>query len=910
MIKLTKNGITTLKRQYCSVLLKCLAINAGVFMLAAPTMATEITEDTLFSKDYAGAIYNQSDMGGEGALYFSDELVIKSGKNSADEHIIVGPVHDFENGRDIKITGGETTFIGRSLNSSSGAIKMSGGVLNFNNSGNSENDDLTLWAAKDITISGGTINLKGEGASIDTIYDWTDGEGNPYSAPETAGNIYLSGGTINMNAQSEIATDGTINISDGALNANEGSLQAKEIINITGGTINAQNGTEIDADIVKVSGDAKITLTNSEFGGGYQVLISGGTIDMNKGIIVPGEANKLEDALLSMTGGTINMTNSYLGSNYYDESDEELYGKAGNVKLSGGVINIQSGDKNVLMAQDAEIKNTINIANNATLNAYESFVNTENAEDDVVWYDKGTLNLMQNGELNLGGTLNANVNNASKLNITSKSAKIAGNVTMQNGGVMNIGENKATVDGDVTFNKGSTLNISVTDSGNGSLSAKNITAVKDSKLILDVTKTMQVGDETSATLFSVSDSIDNNFTNEISNERYKVTTEDGKTYKIVYENTASDVIDNTETGNENTKSAAEAWDSLKNADNINETTQAVATALNQLSQSNPQAYANALTALAPETAPMVQQAATQTANQIFGAVGTRLSGGSLAANRQGMSSGDANGYEAAVWAQMMYNKSKYDKSATNKFDADTNGVALGIEKYFNPAVKAGIGYAYSKTDIDGFMRDTNIKTHTALIYGEYKPSNWYVNGIVTYGWSDYEEDKNVAGIGVKADYDVETLAMQAITGYDLHSCQSGITITPETGLRYVHIKNKAYTNSADERVKSSDSDILTGVIGARVNKTYTMNRSTLLKPEFKAAMTYDLANDDTKSVVTLVNGSSYAVQGKTLNRFGVELGAGLTAEINGNMELSVGYEGKFRNDYRDHTGLINVKYKF
>ena len=84
----------------------------------------------------------------------------------------------------------------------------------------------------------------------------------------------------------------------------------------------------------------------------------------------------------------------------------------------------------------------------------------------------------------------------------------------------------------------------------------------------------------------------------------------------------------------------------------------------------------------------------------------------------------------------------------------------------------------------------------------------------------------------------------------------------------------------------------------------------LLKPELKAAMTYDFANDDTKSVVSLINGSSYAVQGKALKRFGVELGAGLTAEVNNNVELSLGYEGKFRKDYQDHTGLINAKYKF
>ena len=83
-----------------------------------------------------------------------------------------------------------------------------------------------------------------------------------------------------------------------------------------------------------------------------------------------------------------------------------------------------------------------------------------------------------------------------------------------------------------------------------------------------------------------------------------------------------------------------------------------------------------------------------------------------------------------------------------------------------------------------------------------------------------------------------------------------------------------------------------------------------IKPEARVAATYDLFNDDVNSVVTLANGSAYAVEGEALDRFGMEFGASVTAEVNDNVELSLGYEGKFREDYQDHTGLINAKYKF
>ena len=396
------------------------------------------------------------------------------------------------------------------------------------------------------------------------------------------------------------------------------------------------------------------------------------------------------------------------------------------------------------------------------------------------------------------------------------------------------------------------------------------------------------------------------------NSRYKFEKVGNGVYEITGTATASDTVVDAG-GTANNSATASAWDSVS-LDNPSGSVQGkVANVLAELSNktntaTGKKAYVDALTAVAPEVAPMVQQTQTETANQVFGAVSTRLTGGSISTGSQGMSSGDSNP-NAAVWVQGMFNKSKLDDTSKAKgFDADSNGVALGIEKHINRDVKVGAGYAYTDTDIDGFMRDTDVDTHTTIIYGEYKPSNWYVNGIATYGWSDYSEDKNVAGVGVKADYDVETFGLQAMTGYEMNV--NGLGITPEAGLRYVHIKQDGYKDSADQRVSANDSDILTGVIGAKISKNFELSNGMNIKPEARIAATYDLMNDDVNSVVTLANGSAYSVNGEALDRFGIEFGAGITAELNTLVELSLGYEGKFREDYQDHTGLINAKYKF
>lgn len=79
-------------------------------------------------------------------------------------------------------------------------------------------------------------------------------------------------------------------------------------------------------------------------------------------------------------------------------------------------------------------------------------------------------------------------------------------------------------------------------------------------------------------------------------------------------------------------------------------------------------------------------------NQVFGAVGTRLTGGTVSTGGEGMSSGDSIFKRGAMWVQGLFNKSKLDDTSKAKgFDADSSGIAFGAEKFVNDDVKVGVG---------------------------------------------------------------------------------------------------------------------------------------------------------------------------------------------------------------------------
>ena len=780
--------------------------------------------------------------------------------------------------------------------------------------------------AKEADISGGTIKL-------DT------GEIFVYGNADDGSKFNISGGTFEMN-NSNISTYP-------AMSAAEGNSQKGAAMTVSGGTFKMNEsslGRENSGDLDISGGEFTLENGSAIFHDGEtgSINISGGTISLKDSSIVRGGDYQSEDGKpasgdINITGGTINAGGS----------SAEI-ASVGNIKIANGAeLNIASGT--TLFAK--AISEDMSQAQKATLNVYDN-----------------------NTKINLGGKLVANINgdDRGKIHFQNSGANIDGDVeavslifedshslsqavsgtiggldifeikkgtmvydkeinggassvVVGEGATLDIGTNALHSGGDkgvdgegVHFKDNSTLAFTVTDKDTYGKIYANYINISKNGTNLNMTlngAALAKGETTTLKLFNGEDSdeveIEGKFANLSKNSRYEFADNGDGTFKVTSVASAADTVADAG-GSANNAGTAEAWDSVS-ASISSPVAASVTEKLAQLSNSTDaaeqKAYVDALTAVAPEVAPMVQKTQTETANQVFGTVGTRLTGGSISTGGEGMASGDSIFKRGAMWVQGLFNKSKLDDTSKAKgFDADSSGIAFGAEKFVTDDTKVGIGYAYTNTDIDGFMRSTDVDTHTAILYGEYKPSNWYVNGVATYGWSDYEESKSVAGVGVKADYDVETFGLQAMTGYDMNV--NGLGITPEAGLRYVHIKQDAYKDSADQRVSANDSDILTGVIGAKVSKNFELSNGMNIKPEARIAATYDLFNDDVNSVVTLANGSAYAVDGEALDRFGMEFGAGVTAEVNDNVELSLGYEGKFREDYQDHTGLINAKYKF
>ena len=722
-----------------------------------------------------------------------------------------------------------------------------------------------------LAIEGGKVNIDGDTVGITS------------EAKNEYGILALARGEIDVKAKSIDVTSGYA-----AIHAGNNTTDSKgpfAAINLVGDNVNllstAEDGYAVGAmsqGIVNIDGNTTLKGKNALLTRGYAkttINKSGkNTVKMDGDI----NFNYMEDTSNTPIDATVDVTLSgadsyWTGNTIVEYEYEKNKPSEEKLKVTGATINLKDG----------ATWNATAITDNkdGKIGSYYTALNNLNI-------DKGTINILDTTRGVSVDTINAKDTTVTGgvLNI-NKAMNVTGDLTLDSG---------TAGDGTITFAKGSNLSVKV-----------NKTAIANNVINNGATLNMVFDTGFEGEYKLVTGSLDKEFDGYNSNALYNIESSKNGTYQIS-KKTAQEISEAVSaTQNEaNVIAALTAQSDTGNA-KANIIANSVNDALQSGNKAEIAAAKEAASALAPDVAPVVPQTEVMVAKQVYNAIGTRLSGGINNAN-QGISSGDMLD-DAAVWVQGLYNKSKLNNtSKAYGYDADTYGAAFGLEKYVTKATKLGAGYAYNSTDIDGHNRDTDVHTSTLFAYGEYKPNNWFVNGIASYGWSDYSETKH-STVDVKSKYDVNTFGLQAMTGYDINLPQA-FTLTPEAGVRYARVEQDGYVDDAGQSVKSRNSNIWTGVAGAKLSKSFAADNGMIFKPELRLAATYDLKNDKGNTLVTLANGTSYSVQNTSLKRFGVEVGAGVTADLSDNVELSMGYEGRFRSHYQDHTGLINAKYKF
>ena len=899
----------------------------------------DITGD--FSGNYAssdgkaegGAIYNSGTITIAGASTFTDNYVEKNGKKTSNAIHNKGTVN-FE-GTNIVVNDAITGesykdwnhHIYKSVFNFAGqqTATSDNDVITLNNSLTNTSTDETLGNIE-VNLTKGTLKLGHYNSALfNTKFVGTLGEGVDFNV--TGGKLTTQDdethdhnlGNLNLSADLNTSIDVDLNAKTGdkltgstVATATDGKKILIDNINVladgTNHIIKIQVADANIKDVMTLANDVKIKLDDNDLNN-YLIVYEK---DADSGNLKFGLENTLETAVQFE-----NANKAFaMGSDIATDTDlGALTGESLSISGNGHTIDgagfggMTIADNQTVSLNDVTVKGFSGAfaENNGTINLKSD---TKSDIDSGI-SGNGKINVAGAGEININSDIAANKMTVSVGELNLKSGSELANVEnfVANGGVLNVGDQTVNLK-KAEFNDGSTLAINVKSDGNGLLKADSLTVNGGQlKATLGQGIVDMQNQHKTVTLLESGTEFVNKFADVADNNMYRFEKADkAGDYIISLAKTAEDVSQENG-GTQNNAGEAKAWVD-GNKFEQGSVSADVADKLADLAQNDAKGFNEALSALAPSDTPEVRTNSVNHNTEMFRAVVSHLDDVSKK-KQYGLSSGDAvDG--VSVWAKAFGNHAKVDNtSKAYGFKSDGYGATLGIEKQLNNAFKVGLGYSYFYNDVDGFMRDSDVNTHTGFVYGEYRPNNWYTNAIASYGYSEYDENKHVAGDVYKAKYDVDNIGAQVMTGYNASVAK--VDVTPEAGLRYNNIHRDNYVDSAGQAVKAETMDVMTAVAGLKVGKDLVSCfglHEVYWRPEARLAATYDLISDKENAVVSLSNGSGYVVKGQRLNRFGVEAGAGVTFYLSPDVESSVGYEGKFRKDYQDHTGYVSAKYKF
>ena len=688
--------------------------------------------------------------------------------------------------------------------------------------------------------------------------------------------------------------------SGGAVNNNDASV----INSIIGSFYN--NHTESNGGASETRGGAlinfgKITELTGNFDNNY--ALTNGTFSIGGAIAnIYGNENSIGIGKLSG-----NFSNNYAKTT---GSGSNAYAQGGAIYNNNSAVisNIQSSNfsNNYVSGADAKtdggaIWNAGKISfsgNNAFKDNYK-IVNGVKTANDI--YNSGTVNVTENSSLSVSGGITGNgngqINLAENAALNLNDATSSGNnITLEKDATLAFNVNKIKTsdteqsggkfDGDIKLNADSNLNVSTyvehgVVSGEGTYKFANNVDTANGQWKLN-------------TIIS----------NSLYNYEFKLN-DDNNTLTLDFsKKNANEIAEEFDIG----KDKADEILAITNQKGNNEQFNNISESVNKQAQAGDRNLPRALNDLNDNT-----QANLETGRYlgdiITKNVAYRLNPRHNKGGIYGLSGGDVSEYEPEVWTNVVYQSAK--NNGDLDYSADTGGVVAAVDGKVNKNWTIGAGYAYLQTDLDSGSKSSDIDDHSVFAYTEYNRNSWFVNGLASYHWMNFEQNKEAFGENIKGSFDMQMLGLQTLAGREFYGCAENhiLRLRPQAGLRYFKISDNGYTDSAGISYNDADSNVLTGVLGVYLTDETEVN-GYKVTPEAFVNATYDLQNDDNTTIVSLPNGSSYTVAQESNGKLGVETGIGVEVAVSDNAKIGLTYSFDWRDDYSAHTGLLNLKYAF
>lgn len=286
---------------------------------------------------------------------------------------------------------------------------------------------------------------------------------------------------------------------------------------------------------------------------------------------------------------------------------------------------------------------------------------------------------------------------------------------------------------------------------------------------------------------------------------------------------------------------------------------------------------------------------------------------------RGLSSGDAFTGDKNFWMKPFASHADQDDhDGVAGFKAKTYGIVFGMDGTLSPILRAGVAFAYAKSDIDG----------KSAIAPQAADVNVYQ--LVGYGAYSFDERTNLdfqVDVGRNANSGRRQIAFTSSTAssnYDSHTAHVGATLgrnyalsgqttlTPSVRADYLRIKDRAYSETGagalNLSVDSRSTEAL--VLGVDSKLSHLLNEQTTLVANLGVG--YDTLNKR-HSITAAFAGApnaAFVTYGMKPSPWLGRGGVGAVYMTKSGLEITGRYDVEFRERFLNQTASANLRWAF
>ncbi|MGE8360856.1 autotransporter outer membrane beta-barrel domain-containing protein [Pseudomonas sp.] len=321
-------------------------------------------------------------------------------------------------------------------------------------------------------------------------------------------------------------------------------------------------------------------------------------------------------------------------------------------------------------------------------------------------------------------------------------------------------------------------------------------------------------------------------------------------------------------------------------------------------------------------------AATQSLPLVLGATTTAISNSLSMINNviqarqdstSGLSSGDVALGGEHFWIKSFGSWASQDaRNGVSGFDADSKGMALGLDAAISESTRLGLAFAYAKTDVDGDSRvapqSAQIDTYQLIGYGTYSLSDaTRLNFQVDVGQNRTEGRRQISFTGdtAKADYDGYNVHLGLGIDHDVRLTEQ-LVFVPSARTDYTWIREDAYREKGagllNLDVDERDTEALVFSLDGKLD--YSLTDTTILSANLGAG--YDVINESASmtSIYAGAPGAAFRTEGLDLEPWLARAGLGLSHTLDNGTEVSLRYDAEARSGFTNQGAQIKARWAF